>query len=111
MSRVTISGATRSSDGSAATIASTVARLPMTSVLPFLEAVLQRVQGRPARVASLASWMRALLAQHAAYLMGCPQLLPMLTPLYQLIEERVSACASLPLPFAHWLLELALSQT
>ena len=75
----------------AQTIASTVARLPMTSVLPFLEAVLQRVQGRPARVASLASWMRALLAQHAAYLMGCPQLLPMLTPLYQLIEERLTA--------------------
>ena len=63
----------------------------MTSVLPFLEAVLQRVQGRPARVASLASWMRALLAQHAAYLMSCPQLLPMLTPLYQLIEERLAA--------------------
>ena len=77
----------------AATITSTVARLPMTSVIPFLEAVLQRVQGRPARVASLASWMRALLAQHAAYLMGQPQLLPMLTPLYQLIEERLSACA------------------
>merc|ERR1712185_183861 len=77
----------------AATITSTVARLPMTSVLPFLEAVLQRVQGRPARVVSLASWTRALLAQHAAYLMGCPQLLPMLTPLYQLIEERLSACA------------------
>ena len=63
----------------------------MSSVLPFLEAVLQRVQGRPARVASLASWMRALLAQHAAYLMGCPQILPMLTPLYQLIEERLAA--------------------
>ena len=75
----------------AGTIASTIARLPTTSVLPFLEAVLQRVRGRPARVASLASWMRALLAQHAAYLMGCPQLLPMLTPLYQLIEERLTA--------------------
>ena len=36
----------------AGTIASTVARLPMTSVLPFLEAVLQRVQGKPARVTS-----------------------------------------------------------
>ena len=75
----------------AATITSTVARLPTNVVLPFLEAVLYRVQGKPARVASLASWLRALLAQHAAYLMACPTLLPMLTPLYQLIDERLAA--------------------
>ena len=31
-----------------------------------------------------------MLSQHAAYLMACPQLLPMLTPLYQLIDERLS---------------------
>ena len=75
----------------AATITSTVARLPTNVVLPFLEAVLYRVQGKPARVASLASWLRALLAQHAAYLMACPTLLPMLTPLYQLIDERLES--------------------
>ena len=48
-------------------------------------------QGKPARVASLASWMRALLQHHAAYLLACPGLLPMLTPLYQLIDERLAA--------------------
>tara|TARA_B110001452_G_scaffold12547_1_gene10333 strand:+ start:2522 stop:3175 length:654 start_codon:yes stop_codon:yes gene_type:complete len=74
----------------ASTISNTVARLPITSVLPLLEAVLLRVQGKPGRVATLAGWLRALLSQHAAYLMACPQLLPMLTPLYQLIDERLS---------------------
>jgi len=74
----------------AASITSTVARLPAASVIPLLEAVLQRIQGKPARVATLASWLRALLAQHAAYLMSCQQLLPLLTPLYQLIDERLS---------------------
>ena len=39
--------------------------------------------GKPGRVATLAGWLRAVLSQHAAYLMACPQLLPMLTPLYQ----------------------------
>eukprot|EP00967_Tisochrysis_lutea_P133862 scaffold235666_cov31-Tisochrysis_lutea.AAC.3 len=54
-------------------ISSTVARLPVTSVLPFMQAVLQRIQGKPARVATLASWLRALLSTHAAYLMSCSQ--------------------------------------
>jgi len=71
-------------------ISATVARLPVTSVLPFMQAVLQRIQGKPARVATLASWLRALLSTHAAYLMSCSQLLPLLTPLYQLIDERLS---------------------
>lgn len=73
----------------AATVTSTVARLPMPSVLPFMQAVLTRVHGRPARVATLASWLRALLAQHAAHLMAWPELLSHLTPLYQLIDERL----------------------
>lgn len=34
-------------------ITSTVARLPSTAVIPLLEAVLQRVHGKPARVATL----------------------------------------------------------
>ena len=79
----------------AGTISNTVARLPITSVLPFLEAVLLRVQGKPGRVATLAGWLRAVLSQHAAYLMACPQLLPMLTPLYQCIDERLSVFKSL----------------
>ena len=41
-------------------------------------------------MATLVGWLRAVLSQHAAYLMACPQLLPMLTPLYQLIDERLS---------------------
>ena len=79
----------------AGTISNTVARLPITSVLPFLEAVLLRVQGKPGRVATLVGWLRAVLSQHAAYLMACPQLLPMLTPLYQFIDERLSVFKSL----------------
>jgi hypothetical protein len=54
-------------------ISATVARLPVTSVLPFMQAVLQRIHGKPARVATLASWLRALLSTHAAYLMSCSQ--------------------------------------
>ena len=64
----------------AQTVMNTVARLPVTAVLPFLEAILQRIQGKPSRVAALATWLRALLAQHAAYLMACPNLLELLTP-------------------------------
>lgn len=79
----------------AGTISNTVARLPITSVLPFLEAVLLRVQGKPGRVSTLVGWLRAVLSQHAAYLMACPQLLPMLTPLYQFIDERLSVFKSL----------------
>ena len=54
-------------------VSATVARLPVTAVLPFLQAVLHRIQGKPARVATLASWLRALLSTHAAYLMSCSQ--------------------------------------
>ena len=72
-------------------IASTIARLPIEFALPLLEAVLKRVQGRPARVAGHASWLRALLAQHAAYLMDCPEIMTMLAPLFTLIDERLNA--------------------
>ena len=46
-------------------------------------------------MATLVGWLRAVLSQHAAYLMACPQLLPMLTPLYQFIDERLSVFKSL----------------
>lgn len=36
-----------------ASIVSTVARLPVASVLPLLEEVLQRIQGKPVRIAAL----------------------------------------------------------
>ena len=81
----------------AQTVMNTVARLPVTAVLPFLEAILQRIQGKPSRVAALATWLRALLAQHAAYLMACPNLLELLTPLYQLIDERLQVRHAAPL--------------
>ena len=80
----------------AQTVMNTVARLPVTAVLPFLEAILQRIQGKPSRVAALATWLRALLAQHAAYLMACPNLLELLTPLYQLIDERLQVRRAAP---------------
>ena len=82
----------------AQTVMNTVARLPVTAVLPFLEAILQRIQGKPSRVAALATWLRALLAQHAAYLMACPNLLELLTPLYQRIDERLQVRRAAPAP-------------
>ena len=53
-------------------IDNTVGRLAACDVVLFLQAVVSRLQSRPARGQELQHWIRAVLLQHTAYLMSAP---------------------------------------
>lgn len=78
------------SQSDAGVVAATVARLGAAHVLPLLAALVQRLQGRPARAAQLVTWLRALLVAHTAYLLSVPDLARSLSPLFQALDARLA---------------------
>lgn len=71
-------------------IKNTVARLPPTAALSFVNAVVARLQTRPARGAQMARWLRAALVAHTAHLVSSPAAAPALMSLYQTLETRIT---------------------
>ena len=64
-------------------IETTVARLPTPKVIPFLSRIVQRFERRPAHSLELVAWLRAVLVQHASFLMSVPGLMRKMSRLYQ----------------------------
>ena len=89
-------------------VQATVAGLPPRHVSALLKRLVERFQRRPARSHALVMWIRALLTQHTSLLMTQPDVVRQLTPLYQLVEARVSTYHKLLKLEGR--LELALSQ-
>jgi U3 small nucleolar RNA-associated protein 5 len=74
-----------------AVITKTVKRLAPTDAAIFLRVAVQRLQSAPARGEQLATWIRAVLLHHTAYLSGVAGAQGTLGYLYQLIEARLAS--------------------
>ena len=70
-------------------ISITVRRLPASAVMPLLARLVALLQARPGRGATLAAWLRALLAAHAAFLLALPDLVDRLSGLYATLDARL----------------------
>jgi len=71
-------------------VKATVKTLPPARVLQFLSSVVAKFESRPARGPILLVWIRAVLEQHASYLVNSPDLAESLGGLYQIIESRLT---------------------
>lgn len=71
-----------------ALVADSIRALPAESLLPLLDALVQRIEGRPWRAGRLVPWLMLLLRTHALVLSQQSQLGDHLAPLKGLIEAR-----------------------
>ncbi|XP_022607024.1 WD repeat-containing protein 43 [Seriola dumerili] len=70
-------------------IKKTVARLPLSAVLPLVEEITKRLQGHPFTAVLMVRWLKAVLMHHTSYLASLPDLVTQLGVLYHMIESRV----------------------
>ncbi|XP_006799443.2 WD repeat-containing protein 43 [Neolamprologus brichardi] len=70
-------------------IKKTVARLPLSAVLPLVEELTKRLQGHPFTAVLMVRWLKAVLMHHTSYLASLPDLVTQLGALYHMIESRV----------------------
>lgn len=70
-------------------IKKTVARLPLSAVLPLVEELTKRLQGHPFTAVLMVRWLKAVLMHHTSYLASLPDLVTQLGVLYHMIESRV----------------------
>ncbi|XP_024381323.1 uncharacterized protein [Physcomitrium patens] len=71
-------------------ISNTIRRLRPFEAAKFLTVAVSKMEGRPQRALGLVPWVRAVLLQHASFVMTNLALQPVLTSLYQIIEARLS---------------------
>uniref|UniRef100_A0A8C7XP68 WD repeat domain 43 n=1 Tax=Oryzias sinensis TaxID=183150 RepID=A0A8C7XP68_9TELE len=70
-------------------IKKTVARLPLSAVLPLVKELTNRLQGHPFAGILMVRWLKAVLMHHTSYLASLPDLVTELGVLYHMIESRV----------------------
>ncbi|KAL0051933.1 hypothetical protein WJX82_004755 [Trebouxia sp. C0006] len=87
---------------------STVQQLAPQDVARLLQVAVQRLQSSPKRGKQIATWLRAMLLHHTAYLMSAPGVQASLTGLYQAIEARLALYK--PLVSLQGRLDLVLAQ-
>ncbi|XP_032222775.1 WD repeat-containing protein 43 [Nematostella vectensis] len=76
-------------------VQSTVQRLPVTLVVPFISELVFRIQVSPNRGSDLSVWLKHLLSVHMSYLMTIPNLVESLSSLYAMMETRVGVYGKL----------------
>jgi hypothetical protein len=69
----------------------TVARLEAKFVVQLLRQVVSRFEAKPARGASMARWLRAVMVHHAAALASTPGLVSQLAGVYHIVDARLAA--------------------
>ncbi|KAJ0062820.1 hypothetical protein NL108_008089, partial [Boleophthalmus pectinirostris] len=70
-------------------IKNTVARIPLSAVLPLVQQLTTRLQGHPFSARLMVLWLKAVLLHHTSYLASLPDLVTQLGVLYHVIENRV----------------------
>ncbi len=84
-----------SSSQHASVLQISLAKLPIPSVLPLLEAIVSRMTSKPRRSLHLMPWLRNLLLCHATYLSTVPAASKLLAPLQHSVEDRLAVLPSL----------------
>ena len=70
-------------------ISNTIRRLQPSEAAQFLSVAVSKMEGRPQRALGLVPWVRAVLLQHASFVMTNLAMQPVLTNLYQIIDSRL----------------------
>uniref|UniRef100_A0A8C6UZU9 WD repeat domain 43 n=1 Tax=Neogobius melanostomus TaxID=47308 RepID=A0A8C6UZU9_9GOBI len=70
-------------------IKKTVARIPLSAVLPLVEEITKRLQGHPFSAKLMVQWLKAVITHHTSYLASLPDLVTQLGVLYHMSENRV----------------------
>ncbi|XP_069743810.1 WD repeat-containing protein 43 isoform X2 [Narcine bancroftii] len=78
-----------------ALVKTTIARLPVTAVVPLLHEITRRLQSHPYRALLMVRWLKAVFTQHASFLSTLPDLVPQLGMLHQMMESRVKTLQKL----------------
>ncbi|EQC42619.1 hypothetical protein SDRG_00348 [Saprolegnia diclina VS20] len=68
----------------------TCRRLSPTKVFPFVLLLVEKLEKRPTRGATLCLWIKYLLLNHTAYLMTVPDVVDKLSGLYQALDARLT---------------------
>uniref|UniRef100_H2ZGZ5 Small-subunit processome Utp12 domain-containing protein n=1 Tax=Ciona savignyi TaxID=51511 RepID=H2ZGZ5_CIOSA len=76
-------------------IRNTIQQIPITYVVSLLKELTERLKGSPEKCLIFIKWTRTTLSHHASYLMTLPEVVPLLTGLYQLISVRTQTHARL----------------
>ncbi|KDO16640.1 hypothetical protein SPRG_17862, partial [Saprolegnia parasitica CBS 223.65] len=67
----------------------TCRRLSPTKVFPFVLLLVEKLEKRPTRGATMCVWIKYLLLNHTAYLMTVPDVVDKLSGLYQSLDARL----------------------
>ncbi|XP_076799929.1 WD repeat-containing protein 43-like [Clavelina lepadiformis] len=74
--------------GNETLIRNTVRQLPIHYIIPLVKELTGRLQGSPEKCLTFVKWLRAVLSCHTSYLMTFPDVVPLLSRLYQLMNVR-----------------------
>jgi len=69
----------------------TIQKLPPQYIVSLMKAIVDRLQLKPARAASLLLWIKYLLYNHSSYLVSLPNLVNHLSVLYLAIDSRLTS--------------------
>jgi len=71
-------------------ITNTIKKMRPFEAAKFLAIAVSKMEGRPQRALSVVPWVRAILLQHASFVMTNLNMQPVLMNLYQIIETRLA---------------------
>ncbi|XP_071963272.1 WD repeat-containing protein 43-like [Antedon mediterranea] len=89
-------------------IRNTVRRLPVPLVIPLLQELAVRLNTNPENGQNCVVWTKIALKMHTSYLMTCPDLVHLLSSLYEMINSRTTMSSRLSK--LHGKLDLMLTQ-
>ncbi|XP_033097150.1 WD repeat-containing protein 43-like [Anneissia japonica] len=89
-------------------IRNTVRRLPVPLIIPLLQELAVRLNTNPENGQNCVVWTKIVLKMHTSYLMTCPDLVQLLSNLYEMINSRTTMGNRLSK--LHGKLDLMLSQ-
>jgi len=90
------------------TVQNTVRRLPITSLIPFLNVLSKKLLSNPNAANLIVVWIRSILLHHTSYLMTIPDITKILSRLHQTVDSRLTVFKKLVKLSGR--LELVLSQ-
>jgi len=90
------------------TVQNTVRRLPITSLIPFLNILSKKLLSNPNAANLIVVWIRSILLHHTSYLMTIPDITKILSRLHQTVDSRLTVFKKLVKLSGR--LELVLSQ-
>ena len=71
------------------TVEKTLARLPITHIVPLILTITEKMEAKPSRGGELNIWLRQLFITHRSYLISSPDIAVQLQPIYRLMDAQL----------------------